>query len=242
MNRATLASPFRLAAASLLAIFALAASPPAEAGHRSPDGARGTRGWQPPGGGHDGYEEFCARDVDQSFAALDQALNELADDIDLLKSGRDKRRMREDLQKLADAAEAARDHACRRRGGGPPVIVAPPPPPPPPPRAPMLDGSTHDGNIAAMRRESFDDGKVRIIDTALRGDVCVTSKQATDYMRLMSFSSNRLDVLRRLAPRLVNDGQAVSIFGALDFESEKEDARRLLTSTATLPPCRLPWR
>jgi hypothetical protein len=106
----------------------------------------------------------------------------------------------------------------------------------------MLDGSFHDANIAAMRRESFDDGKVRIIDTAFRGDVCLTSKQATDYMRLMSFSSNRLDVLRRLAPRLVNDGQAVSIFGVLDFESEKEDARRLLTSTATLPPCRLPWR
>lgn len=191
-------------------------------------------------GGHDGWEVQCPRDVDAAFAALDQALYELADDVDDLK-GRDKRHMRENLAALASAAEEARERSCRsyRAPPPPPVVVLPPPPPP---RAVVLDNGAHQNNINAMKRESFDDGKLRIIDTAIRGDVCLTSPQVKDYMRTMSFSSNRLDILRRLAPRLVDDGNAITIYTALDFETDKNDARQVLTTTKTLAQCRLPYR
>lgn len=232
--------------ALLLALAALAPASPSAHHGPGPGGApvvvvERDRDHHDPRGGHDGWEVQCPRDVDAAFAALDQALYELADDVDDLK-GRDKRRLRENLAALADAAEEARERSCRKQWSPPPpppVVVLPPPPPP---RAVVLDTGTHQANLGALRRESFDDGKLRIIDTAIRGDVCLTSPQVKDYMKTMSFSSNRLDILRRLAPRLVDDGQAITIYQALDFEGDKDDARQVLTSTKTLPACRLPFK
>ncbi len=240
-------------AALLLALAALApASPPPHHGRGGPppvivveqrERDRQVNSWNADHdhGGHDGYEVQCPRDVDAAFAALDQALYELADDVDDLK-GRDKRKMRDNLAALADAAEEARDRSCRknwRPAPPPPVVVLPPPPPP---RAVLLEQRLHEANLAAMKRESFDDGKLRIIDTAIRGDVCLFSGQVRDYMRTMSFSSNRLDILRRLAPRLLDDQQAILIYTALDFEGDKDDARQVLATTKTLAACRLPFK
>src|SRR5688572_19278054 len=91
---------------------------------------------------HESFEVRCPRDVDAAFAQLDQALYELADDIDDMK-GRDKRRLRDNLAQLAAAAEDAREQACRSaRRPGPPVVVVPPPPPPPPPRAVVVDNAS----------------------------------------------------------------------------------------------------
>ncbi|MDP2343142.1 MAG: DUF4476 domain-containing protein [Deltaproteobacteria bacterium] len=189
--------------------------------------------------GHGGYEVGCPRDVDAAFSAFDQALHELADDVDGLR-GRERRRLREDLITLARAAEEARERSCRSAARPPVVVVPAPPPPPPPPRAIVMSDAAHRQVVQAMKQEGFDEGRLRIIDTAVRGELCVTSTQTRDLMKTVSFSSGRLDVLRRLAPRLIDDGEAIVIYQALDFNGDKDDARSLLTTTKTLPFCRVP--
>ena len=191
---------------------------------------------RPARNGHEGFEVACPRDVDAAFASLDQALHAMADDVDALK-GRDRRRLRDDLAELARAAEEARERSCRK-AARPPVVL----PSPPPPRAIVLDDGAHRQIVAAMKQEGFDEGRLRIIDTALRGDVCVTSAQTRDLMKTVSFSSGRLDVLRRLAPRLVIDGQAIVIYQALDFDGDKDDAQAVLATTKVIPACRLAVR
>lgn len=241
MNAALLATLLSLAPTHAPASHDGRPSPPTPATARASAGQDDARHGGRGSNGHEGWEVTCPRDVDAAFATLDAALYALADDVDDLK-GRDRRRLRDDVAALVDAAEDARTRACAAARS--PVIVVPPAPPPPPPRALVLDDVAHKQLVAAMKRESFDDGKLRIVDTALRGDMCVTAPQARDVMKTLSFSGNRLDVLRKVAPRLVDDGQAIVIYQALDFESDKDDARTVLSTTKTLPACRLPvpWR
>ncbi len=182
---------------------------------------------------HDGYEVACPRDIDAAFASLDAALHEMAGDVDGVR-GRSRHRLQHDLERLVDAAEEARAHAC----GRPTVIVMPPPPPP---QAVVVDDNSHHLIVKALQREAFDDGRLGIIDSAVRGDMCLTAPQVSDYLNAFSFSGNRLDVLRRLAPRLVDDKAAIVIYRSFDFNGDKEDAGQVLSSRRTLAACALPW-
>jgi hypothetical protein len=180
--------------------------------------------------GHDGVEIGCAAAVDDAFADLDAALYALADEIDD-QSGRARRQLRDELAAVVAAAEAARDRACRAAAGRPP---------PPPPPVMVMAPTTEAALLEALRAESFDEGRVRVLDTALRGDLCVTPTQARGFLAALSFGRGRLDALERLAPHLVDDGTTFTLLSTLSFESEKRTAQRLLQSTSTSPSCR--WR
>jgi hypothetical protein len=216
--------------ALVVALPALASPPPGAApGHH-----RYNRDHRAPR--HDGYQVVCPRDVDAAVADFDLALQDMADDIERLR-GKDRRRLLDSLAALADAAEEVRDRACERR----PIVVVPPPPPPPPPRSFVISQTEHRAVLETVRRENFDDDKVRTLEVAYRGDQCLNSVQVADYIRLMDFSSNKLDVFRRLAPRLVDDGQNLTLLNAFDFASQREDARQVLLTAKRRAACALPF-
>jgi hypothetical protein len=180
---------------------------------------------------HEGVEYGCALDVDDAFADLDAALYALADEIDDGR-GRDRRRLRDELAAVVAAAEVARERACRAA-----ARRSPPPPPPPPPA--VLGSGTESALKDALRAESFDDGRLRLLETALRADVCVTPAQARGLVEQFSFGRGRLAALERLAARIVDDGSTFTVLGVFAYDSEKRDAQRILQATSTQPSCRL---
>jgi hypothetical protein len=181
--------------------------------------------------GHDGLERGCAVDVDDAFAELDAALRALAADADRVR-GRAGRAVRNDIDQVFAAAAAARERACRAAARpGPPVVVAPPAPA-------VLDRGAAERLERALHAEAFDQGRLRVLSTALRGDVCVSSQQTRSLLSAWAFSGGRADALEVLAPHLVDDGEAYIIVAALPFEGDKRAAHRILERTPVLPACR----
>jgi hypothetical protein len=187
------------------------------------------------GRGHDGFERGCPVDVDDGFADLDAVLRALAADATRVH-GRAGRAVRGDVDDAFAALAAARERACRAAvRPGPPIVIAPPPAPPP---VVVIDHGDEVRLERALHAEAFDEGRVRVLATALRGGVCVTSEQTRAFLGAWAFSSGRADALRVLAPHIVDDGEAYTIFSALPFDSDKHAAHEILEHTPVLPSCR----
>ena len=177
---------------------------------------------------HDRRDGGCPHDVAVAFAGLDDALRALRHDVDELQ-GRRQRELRQGLAAVFMAATDARDRACR---------AAIPPPPPPVPTIVVLDDRSEKILHEALRRESFDDGRLRVVQTAVR-DLCVTPRQTRDLMASQTFSRGRLDMLRQLSPFVVNDGTMAVVFDGFTFDADKREAQRILAETSTVASCRL---
>ena len=176
---------------------------------------------------HDRRDGGCPRDVAVAFAGLDDALRALRHDVGELQ-GRRQRELRQRLAAVFMAATDARDRACR----------AAIPPPPPVPTIVVLDDRSEKILHEALRRESFDDGRLRVVQTAVR-DLCVTPRQTRDLMASQTFSRGRLDMLRQLSPFVVNDGTMAVVFDGFTFDADKREAQRILAETSTVASCRL---
>jgi hypothetical protein len=107
-------------------------------------------------------------------------------------------------------------------------FVPPPPPPPPPvavrPMAPERFERLH----AAMQREAFSSGRMKVLEAALP-DGQFSVAQLARLLDLYSFSSERLDVVRRVRPRLVDPEQSFELYEKFSFDSEKEELSRILS-------------
>jgi hypothetical protein len=176
---------------------------------------------------HDRRDGGCPRDVAVAFAGLDDALRALRHDVDELQ-GRRQRELRQRLAAVFMAATDARDRACR----------AAIPPPPPVPTIVVLDERSEKTLHEALRRESFDDGRLRVVQTTVR-DLCVTPRQTRELIASQTFSRGRLDMLRQLSPFVVNDGTMAVVFDGFTFDADKREAQRILTETSTVASCRL---
>lgn len=126
--------------------------------------------------------------------------------------------------------------ACREtRDDGPDVIVVQPAPPPPPVVI-VLDEPRQRELVTVVRREAFDDGRLGVLALGVR-DVCVTSTQARELVRELTFSQARIDAVRVLAPRIVDRDRSHLVLESLTFDSDRRAAREVLTTTSPSPQC-----
>jgi hypothetical protein len=190
---------------------------------------------------HDGRPvETCPAHVVAEFNEMDDALRHLREQLEHVKKNGQREHLQEDLDAAFAASQRARITACRAARGGQVVVVEQPPPPPPPAPRILSDNAHHD-LTHAVRREAWDDARLGVMTMGVTG-VCVTSEQARDLVREMTFTRGRLDALRMLAPRIVDKERAYFIFEALTFESDKRAAREILSTTPQALECVPPRR
>jgi hypothetical protein len=227
MNRRT-HCPHRslaLVVAAALLVVTGAAAHPAHDG-RGPDR----------GPGHAGAS--CDPAVVARFDAVDDAMRQLERDSDKVHRGRRGfSKIENDLAALRASLQEARIDACRAaRRDDTVVVVAPPPPAHTGPV--VMDAASERALVNAVRSESFDDSRLSVIALATR-DVCVTSAQAKELVGELSFSRPRVEAVKLLAPRIVDRELGFTLLEAMTFESDKRDAKEILTSAATARECRL---
>lgn len=126
---------------------------------------------------------------------------------------------------LALTASAKRNN---NRGWGTP----PPPTPIPaatyaPAPAPSLSNSDFKRIVKLTKKESFDEGKLRMVE-AISMLGYFTTEQAAELLRTFSFDNSRLDALRFLAPRIVDRGNPMSILKSFTFDSSSKKAAEIL--------------
>jgi hypothetical protein len=187
-------------------------------------------------------ELACPPDVVATFDKLDDALRHLDGQLDDLHgSPRKVQHVHEDFQDVLRQSSVARVEACRAARRNDTVIVEPAPPPPPPPARVigLLDGAREKELARAMRKEAFDDNRLAVLSLGVRG-VCVTTEEARDLVGEVTFSRPRLEALRMLAGKIVDDHDAWKLYEAFTFDSDKRAAKDILTKTPQAPECAPP--
>ena len=78
-----------------------------------------------------------------------------------------------------------------------------------------------------VKNTSFDDRKMDLIEMASLGAFYSCEHCAT-MMSIFSFGDKKLVALRLMAPRIVDPHRAYIIFDQLSFQSEKDEAARII--------------
>ena len=108
------------------------------------------------------------------------------------------------------------------------VVIAPPPPPPPVRPAPVeMPPAAFATLRGAIQTESFSDGKLRVLRSALDSHL-LNVQQAAQLLPLFDFSSDRVEAAVAIHPRLVDPENFFQLYSAFDFESDKEEVRKKL--------------
>jgi hypothetical protein len=105
-----------------------------------------------------------------------------------------------------------------------------PQPPPPPPPAPVVQPITEDQLqklSKAIGRESFGDGKLRVLEAAA-GQQYFLVPQVLKLLQRFTFAEDRLNATRVLWPRVLDRENAYQMYGAFSFPSEKEELRKII--------------
>ena len=78
-----------------------------------------------------------------------------------------------------------------------------------------------------VKNTSFDDRKMDLIEVASLG-AFYSCEQCATMMSIFSFCDKKLAALRPMAPRIVDPHHAYIIFDQLSFQSEKDEAARII--------------
>ena len=81
--------------------------------------------------------------------------------------------------------------------------------------------------VELVKSESFDSGKLKIIEAASLGGF-FSCRQAADLLKLFSFSSEKKNALRLIAPSIVGLYGIEQLIEQFSFTSDKEEALRIL--------------
>lgn len=183
----------------------------------------------------------CDPEVDRALERLERTLERLERETDEVGARDVRKRLRRQVRDAQRAAEHIRSEACRAFTPEAPPPPAPPPPPVdaylPPQLLPPIDDATLRGLIAAIRAESFADGKVDVLESGIAGQ-CVTVSQTRQLLELFTFSASKMKAARMLAPRLADRQRAFQLFKALTFSKDKEELKKILD---TVPPEAACW-
>lgn len=83
------------------------------------------------------------------------------------------------------------------------------------------------GLSAAINEESFSDGKLRVLGDAAQGrGFCVD--HAVVLIKLFSFEGDKIKALKLIAPRLTDRQNKFKIYKAFDFDSTRDEAKKVL--------------
>ena len=78
-----------------------------------------------------------------------------------------------------------------------------------------------------VKNTSFDDRKMDLIEVASLG-AFYSCEQCATMMSIFSFGDKKLAALRLMSPRIVDAHRACIIFDQLSFQSEKDEAARII--------------
>ena len=78
-----------------------------------------------------------------------------------------------------------------------------------------------------VKDTSYDDRKMDLIEMASLG-AFYSCEQCATMMSIFSFGDKKLVALRLMAPRIVDPHRAYIIFDQLSFQSEKDEAARII--------------
>ena len=78
-----------------------------------------------------------------------------------------------------------------------------------------------------VKNTSFDDRKMDLIEVASLG-AFYSCEQCATMMSIFSFGDKKLAALRLMAPRILDPHHAYIIFDQFSFQSEKDEAARII--------------
>ncbi len=115
----------------------------------------------------------------------------------------------------------------RARGMRQDVRVVVNAPPPPPPASSCLPGDELTSIRGAIEGESFSDGKLSVLQSALDGrSLCVG--QVVEVLDLYNFSADKLKALRMMSSRISDGQNRYKILAAFTFDADKKQAKAIL--------------
>ena len=98
----------------------------------------------------------------------------------------------------------------------------------PPPERPLAIAPGPFADLRnAMDGESFDEGKLDLLREAC-GYHMFNADQALQLVSLLTFGDGRVDAAVMLHPRLLDPQNFFRVYGAFDFDSDKDEVRRRL--------------
>lgn len=104
-------------------------------------------------------------------------------------------------------------------------------PEPPLPADPTGPSAMDAGSFGAMRSavagESFEDGKLGVITEACRHNL-FTVAQTVEIVSLMDFGDGKIEAAVLMYPRIVDPENFYQVYGAFDFDSDKDELRSRL--------------
>src|SRR5688572_7207278 len=92
----------------------------------------------------------------------------------------------------------------------PPVVVQQPPPtpPPPPPAIELVSPRQLASLLSSLKRESFGDGKVRVLQTAVSAPQYFTVANVKEILNQFTYSKDKLTAVALLKPRIADPQNA----------------------------------
>ncbi|HEX8703524.1 MAG TPA: DUF4476 domain-containing protein [Myxococcaceae bacterium] len=138
---------------------------------------------------------------------------------------------RNQLLKLGDELDMARRDLnnapdLRRYRPRPQPQPQPPPPPPPPVVYPITEDQLQQLS-KAIARESFGDGKLRVLESAASQKHFLVP-QVLKLLQRFTFAEDRLNAVRVLWPRVLDRENAYQLYGAFSFSTEKDELRKII--------------
>lgn len=134
------------------------------------------------------------------------------------------RQVREEMKGLRSDINKAPDLKFFRRRSSPPQ--APPQAPMPPQVQPISEGQLQN-LLNAIAKESFGDGKVRVVEAAAPTQFFLVS-QVQRILTKFSFGDDKLDAMRALWPRVLDRENSYNLYSSFNFQGEKDQLKQII--------------
>jgi hypothetical protein len=142
------------------------------------------------------------------------------------RGGRQERgRLNEVYRELSDLRQVVSRAPDARGYNSPPSR---PPAPPAPPAYSAIPEQRLREILNSVARESFSANKLRVLETASRGDYFLVS-QVTQAVNQFQFSADRLSVVRMLWPRVLDRQNGYQLNGSFQFSNDKQELQRIIS-------------
>jgi hypothetical protein len=151
----------------------------------------------------------------------------MGDAYDKIKNGHARQRLveaREELQQVRTALLAAPDVRNYSTPAPPPFT---PPPPPVPTVQPIVDGTLKQ-ILRSVSRESFSKDKLRVLAEASQHHYFLVA-QVQEVLRNFSFSTDKLQVVEMLWPRVLDRQNSFQLYEAFQSSSDKNKVRDIIS-------------
>lgn len=134
-------------------------------------------------------------------------------------------KLEDELDEMRSALNNAPD--MRRYRPQPQPQPAPQPQPPPQPVVYPIAEDQLQNLSKAIARESFGDGKLRVLESAARSQYFLVP-QVLKLLPRFTFAEDRLNAMRVLWPRVLDRENAYQLYGAFTFSNEKDELRKII--------------